>query len=137
MTAPSTVDNEAIYQSFVEDVLNAKNVEAAENFFAASFIDHSLPPDIPATLEGFKDWYKMFAAAFPDARWDLDVIFSYGDLVARQQSVRATHTGEFMSMPPTGRTINVAEAGIVRFEGGRMVEFWGVFDEARLMQQLG
>lgn len=29
------------------------------------------------------------------------------------------------------------EVGIVRFLGGRMVEFWGALDEARLLRQLG
>jgi predicted ester cyclase len=129
--------NEAIYRRFVDEVLNAGDPEAADRFFAPEFVDHSLPEGVPGTLAGFKQWFDAFRRAFPDARWEIDVILAGGDLVARQQTFRATHVGEYLGVPPTGREVRASEAGIVRFDGGRMVEFWGVFDESALLRQLG
>jgi len=128
--------NEARLRRFVDEVLNTGNVDAADEFIAADLVDHSLPPDVPGTLDGFKEWFSMFHAAFPDARWEIGVLLSRGNLVAREQSVRATHLGEYAGIAPTGRAVTTSEVGIVRFRDGRMEEFWGVLDEARLMHEL-
>ena len=79
---------------------------------------------------------RVFRRAFPNARWEIDVIFGKDDLVARQQTFTATHEGEYLGVEPTGQDVRASEAGIVRFAGGRMVEFWGVFDDAGLLRQL-
>ena len=60
------------------------------------------------------------------------MIFEEGNLVAHQKTVRGTHTGDLFGMLPTGRTVETHEVGIARFDDGKMVEFWGSFDEARL-----
>ncbi|WP_175364561.1 ester cyclase [Mycobacterium lentiflavum] len=39
--------------------------------------------------------------------------------------------------PPTGRKIDVATWGILRFENGQAVERWGLADNLAIMQQLG
>ncbi len=128
--------NEAIYRRFLDEVLNGGDPDAADRFFAPELIDHSLPPGVPGTLEGFKQWFDEFRRAFPDARWEIEVIFGKDDLVARQQTFTATHEGEYLGVEPTGQDVRASEAGIVRFAGGRMVEFWGVFDDAGLLRQL-
>ena len=128
--------NEAIYRRFLDEVLNRGDTDAADRFFAPELIDHSLPPDVPGTLEGFKQWLDEFRSAFPDAHWEIDVIVGDDDLVARQQTFNATHAGEYLGFEASGRELTASEAGVVRFEGGRMVEFWGVFDEAGLVRQL-
>ena len=48
-----------------------------------------------------------------------------------------THTGEFMGIPPTGRSFDVPTFGILRFADGRAVERWGFADNMAMMQQLG
>jgi predicted ester cyclase len=133
----SAEENKAIYCRFVQEVLNQGNVAASDRFFAPEFVDHSLPPDMPGNVAGFKEWLKMFRTAFPDQRWELEVILAEGDLVAHHKRVWGTHTGEFMGLAPTGKRINTAEIGIIKFAHGRMVEFWGMFDEEKLKQQLG
>jgi len=52
--------------------------------------------------------------------------------------VTGTHSGEFMGMPATGKSIDVHAVDIVRFGGdGLGREHWGVFDAMGMMQQLG
>lgn len=65
------------------------------------------------------------------------MIFEEGNLVAHQKTVRGTHTGDLFGMLPTRRTVETHEVGIARFDDGKMVEFWGSFDEARLLRQVG
>ena len=48
-----------------------------------------------------------------------------------------THKGEFMGIPPTGKKGTATLIDIVRVIGGKVVERWGIMDQAELMKQLG
>jgi predicted ester cyclase len=50
----------------------------------------------------------------------------------------ATHRGEFMGIPPTGKSFTVNNADTCKFTNeGLICEHWGVFDVAAMMRQLG
>ena len=133
----SAEENIAIYRRFVEQVLHAGNADAADEFMAVELIDHSLPPDVPGTREGFKEWFRMFHAAFPDAKWILEFIDGKGDIVYHHKSFVGTHRGEYLGVAGTGKQIRGQETGIIRFKDGKMVEFWGTFDDFGIARQLG
>jgi len=59
-----------------------------------------------------------------------------GDKVAVLVNWRATHRGEYMGIPPTGKKIDITVAFLIRIVAGRWVEFWNVTDVS-LIQQLG
>ena len=48
-----------------------------------------------------------------------------------------THQGEFMGIPATGKDFHIDEIHIVRIEGGKMMEHWGIANSMTMMQQLG
>ena len=60
-----------------------------------------------------------------------------GDEVWIHHVSRGTHKGEWMGMPATGKSIEVAAIDRVRVRDGRMTEHWGVTDIMTMMQQLG
>lgn len=121
--------NVATMRGFLEEVLNGGNVDKAGDYLSEHMIDHSLPPDVPATIEGFRAWFSEFTSNFPDAVWSMDAITVDGDRVARQQTFTATHA-------PTGKRVTAGEVGIARLENGKVAEYWGVFDEKALEHQL-
>jgi predicted ester cyclase len=133
----SADENVAIYRRFAEKVLNKGNVDAADEFFVPTFIDHSLPPDMPGTLDGFKEWLTMFHNAFPDGEWTIDFIAATGDIVARHPCFVGTHRGENLGVAGTAKPIRTRETGIVRFKDGKMVEFWGTFEDFGTARQRG
>ncbi|WP_368077056.1 ester cyclase [Rhodococcus sp. W8901] len=49
----------------------------------------------------------------------------------------ATHTGEFLGIPATGRRIEFDEVLIMRVSAGRITEVWALADELSLLEQLG
>lgn len=108
--------NTSTYGRFVAGVLNKKNVDAVEQFFAPQFLDHSLAAmGIEGTVAGFKEWFQMFHAAFPDARWTIEYIDDKGDWVYHHKTVVGTHQGEYLGVEATGKTINSQETGLIRF----------------------
>jgi predicted ester cyclase len=48
-----------------------------------------------------------------------------------------THQGEYMGIPPTGKSVTYSEIFIVRFARGRIAETWGVVDVFSQIRQLG
>jgi predicted ester cyclase len=121
--------NVATMRGFLEEVLNGGNVEKAGDYLSDEMVDHSLPPGVPGSIEGFREWFAEFTSTFPDAVWTMEAITADGDRIARHQSFTATHA-------PTGKKVSAGETGIARLEGGRVVEYWGVMDEKALDRQL-
>jgi predicted ester cyclase len=67
---------------------------------------------------------------------EIDDLFSVDDKVVLRITTRATHSGEFHGIAPTGRAITMTGIVIYRFRGGRIAESWGELDFAGLWRQL-
>jgi predicted ester cyclase len=74
--------------------------------------------------------------AFPDTVSVVRDIIAEGDRVAARWTTQATHRGEFMVVPPTGKSIHVTWFGIFHLSGGRIVESWDTFNVVEMMRQL-
>ena len=65
-------------------------------------------------------------------------IVAEGDRVVVRSMLSGTQQGEFMGIAATGKPVSVQMIDIVRFDSaGKVVEHWGVMDQATMMQQLG
>jgi predicted ester cyclase len=51
--------------------------------------------------------------------------------------MHATHTGRLGDLAPTGRPVRLASVIIYRFDTGRVVEEWEIFDKLGMYEQLG
>ena len=96
------------------------------------------PLPIEATgAEALKEVFARLHRAFPDLHVTVEDLIAEGDKVVARNSVSGTHQGEYMGLPPTGRTVTYNEIFIVRFADGRIAETWGVVDVLSQMKQLG
>jgi len=84
-----------------------------------------------------KGLIRTFYAAFPDYTHTPDEILAVGDRVVLRTTNRATHTGDFQGIPPTGRRISFGQVAIYRMADGKISEVWEEADLLGLMQQLG
>jgi C-1 hydroxylase len=87
--------------------------------------------------EGFREEFAYWYAAFPDASVTVEDLIAEGDRVAIRITGRATHGGEFMGLPATGKGIEAQEIHIARVEDGKIAEIWAAPDLFRVLQQLG
>ena len=134
----SADDNKALVRRFVTDAWNKHNPAVVDEIYAANFVDRS--PDTPGiahTRDGLKQFIGVYLRGFPDANITIDDQLVEGDKVVTRWTGRGTQTGEFMEMPPTGKTVAVPGVQIDRFSGGRIVESWTYFDQLGMLQQLG
>jgi steroid delta-isomerase-like uncharacterized protein len=136
--AMSAEDNKALVRRFFEDSWNKHHPAVVDEIFSADFVDRSPElPGIPHTREGVKQLMGMYLRGFPDATITVEDQLVDGDRVVTRWTGRGTHTGEFMDLPPTRKTVTVAGIQIDRISGGTIVESWTSFDQLGMLQQLG
>jgi steroid delta-isomerase-like uncharacterized protein len=133
----TTVDHATTLRSAYARI-NAGDIDGFGELLADDFVEHDEVPGLPPTKEGVLAYFGSLLTAFPDMRMDVeDLIASENKAVARVKAM-ATHQGEFMGVPPTGKAVEIQLIDIMRFDdAGLVCEHWGVADMLSLMQQLG
>jgi predicted ester cyclase len=139
-TEPTKSDpgaNAALIRRFYDEVFNRGNTAFADDVHGAGYRYHDItvlgPPVDHATYMARN---AGFAAAFPDRKVQIeDLIATAGRVIARGV-MHATHSGLLGDIAPTGRKVRLAFTIIYRFEQGRVVEEWEIFDKLGMYQQL-
>lgn len=130
--------DKALVRRFVEEIFNRGNMSVVDEFFAPDFVEHEeLPAGIPNDREGVIQLTTMLRSAFPDFKATIDDIITEGNKVVIRMTWRGTQEGEFMGVPPSGKSVSVGVIDIIRIGDGKFVEHWGQMDSMGMMQQLG
>ena len=133
----STEQNKALVRRFIEEVITRGNMSLVDEMVAFDYVGHPTPPGLPPGREGFKMTANMFHSAFSDMKTPIHDIIADGDKVAVNMTHSGTHTGEFMGIAPTGKSISFEEICVLRIANGKIAEYWGQVDNTAMMQQLG
>ena len=130
-------ENRRTARRLVVELFNAGNQELIDLLLAPGFVDHALPPGVPPTREGFRSMIPVLREAFPDLEYVIEDQIAEGDRVAQRLTARGSLQGEFMGMPPTGKSAEWQEMHIYRFDAeGLLAEHWDVTDSLGMMMQL-
>jgi len=132
----STEENKAVMR-LIEEAYNKGNLAGVDGVVASNFLFRSPGMEVKG-LESYKQQIITgMRTAFPDLYFATDDMVAEGDKIAIHYTMTATHKGEFMGIPATGKKVNVSGISIVHFKDGKMVESWGNMDDLGMMQQLG
>jgi predicted ester cyclase len=132
----STEDNKAILQQVIR-LQESGDLNTVDQVIAPNWVNHdpSLPP--LQGYEGFKQLTMLFRSAFPGFQTEIEDMLAEGDKVSARFRLRATNSGSFQGMPPTGKAVDVTGTGIFRIVDGKMTDNWVNLDMLGLLQQLG
>jgi predicted ester cyclase len=126
--------NKAALRRIVDEIINGGDLDAIDELVHPEYVDGY---GGPSGRGGYRVLVATMRSAFPDLRMTIDDLVAEGDLVCGRFTIRATHTGDFMGMAPTGRAIELPAMGMIRFRDGQMLERWNVSDVHGLLEQLG
>ena len=122
----SAEENKALVRQEQEELWNhTGDLDAAGDLFA------------PELAEAARQEAADFRRGFPDVVSTIEDIVAEGGRVAVRWRARATHLGEYVGVPPTGKEVEFTGISMYRIEGGRIAESWTVEDELGLMRQIG
>jgi steroid delta-isomerase-like uncharacterized protein len=140
MSTDEEARNKATFRRF-DDVVNSGNAETISKMIDEfvepdAMIRTPLPLDVTGA-EALKQVWTALLKAFPDLHLTVEDMIAEGDKVVVRNTVTGTHRGEYMGLPPTGKSVTYNEIFIFRFVDGRVAETWGVVDVLSQMKQLG
>jgi predicted ester cyclase len=111
--------------------------ETLERTFHPDYVSHTSPPETPPGMATALDLRAFLSRTFSDVRYRLIETVVDGDLVATYTRMSAIHTGDTFGFPGTGEPFDVEQMHLMRFaDDGRIVEHWGVRDDAGMMRQI-
>jgi steroid delta-isomerase-like uncharacterized protein len=134
----SAEENKAIARRHFEELWQKGDVSVADEIYAADAVGHD--PMNPAHAdypESERQAIVRDNTAFPNPQVTIEDQIAEGDKVVTRWTFRATHSGDFMGMPPSGKRLDVTGVHIHRIAGGKIVEIWAHPDSLGFMQQLG
>ena len=128
--------NSVTARRYYEEVLNERKFDVLDELAVEEYAENDPLPGQGNGREGLKQRVAMIQDAFGQT-------FTIEDMVAEDDKVvvrwtgSGSHSGEFLGIPPTGKSFSIAGIDIHRFVDGQMAEHWHVVDQLSLLQQLG
>jgi len=129
--------NKAVSRRYLEEAWNKNNLAVVDELLAPDHVNHSPGPELPPGPEGAKMFIGVYKGGFPDTHIHIEDQMAEGDKVFTRWSAHGTHSGDFMGIPATGKSVTVTGMIVDRIANGKIVESWSEFDQMGMMQQLG
>ena len=91
----------------------------------------------PMDLAGHDGFGKAFYGGFPDIGHTIEDTIADDSKVAVVFTLRGTHTGDFMGIPPSQKKIDIGAIAVLKVTGGKVTELRAQFDQLGMLKQLG
>jgi predicted SnoaL-like aldol condensation-catalyzing enzyme len=120
----STEVNRAAMRRIFDDVINGKNLDAADELYADEHVLHPQASGVGPGAEGMKQAFAGLHEEFPDVEVEIHSLVAEGDMVAVRVTFSGTHA-------PSGERTVWPEVVFTRFSDGKAVESWELLDTGR------
>ena len=122
---------------FAEALLDSNSQRIDEVVTADARFHELEAAGFPPGPQGFRVFRSQLNAAFPDEHVVImSMRFPEENIIETELACTATHRGELMGIPATGKRVNFTVYTRNRFAGERMAERWDRTDFAGLLAQL-
>jgi predicted ester cyclase len=117
-----TSKNKALMRRVYEEMWNKGQPALAVEIFTQ-----------PAGVERF---VSQFLVSFPDLQHTIEEMIAEDDQVAVRFSASGTHTGQWMHLVATGKSIHYTGVTVARIVGNKIAEHHTWWDKAGLVEQV-
>lgn len=119
-------ENMGVIRRHFEEAINEHDVSVYDNIMA---LDYRLTVGLRDDLleggrRGYQNGLQQFWEGFPDMRVEILDLIAEDDRVVAHYIERATHTGTYADLPPTGRSYIKHGFGLYVVREGLMVSGW-------------
>ncbi|MHA7649095.1 ester cyclase [Mycobacterium sp. ML4] len=126
--------NKALVRRHLLEAINRKQPGLWAEIMSEDFDIHH--PLVEAGRVGYARAIDVLWRAFPDVSIEILDLVAEDDRVVARYVDRGTHLGEFMGLPPSGRTYAKHGFAMYRIAGGRLAEAWIQEDDLAFQTQL-
>ena len=130
--------NKALVRLWIEEGWNKdRNAEVVDQVFAQDWVDGNPNfADQPKGIAGAMYFVEQYRKAMPDIQFTITHLIADADFVTFRFEAEATHQGEFMGIPATGRRVKVSGIVIHKVVNGRFAKSWNEVDLLGLRSQI-
>jgi predicted ester cyclase len=134
----TTNEREAIARRYVAEVFTGSDAERARDYFTPDIAWHGGALGTITGVDTVVPVLGGFIGALSDIQASVQDAIASNDLVALRLVVTATHTGNLLGVPSTGRPVRWDAVDIYRVtDDGRISEQWAFEDLAAILSQVG
>ena len=105
-----------------EEILNKGNLDFIDDAFAANYVNNGSRYG----REGIKQVLARLRSAFHDLHVTIAPLIAEGEMVAFHRISHGTHTGEYIGIPATNKTMRWETMIMSRIVEGKIVEEWSI-----------
>ena len=133
-----STDVKEVSRRLMEEAWNNRMLNVVDEVIDPSYTYHDPnSPDFPQGPQGYRARILFYEKAFPDMHFDVEDVIAEGDRAVIRWQASAIHRGDLLGIPATGRSISGPGMNIMRFENGKIVEEWCVWDALGVLRQIG
>lgn len=129
-------ENVGLALRWFEEVWNQRRAETIDELLTNESINYSESGPLRGKLEFQEKALAVFLSAFPDLRITVEGTVAERDEVVVRWSVKATHLGDGLGFPATGRAVSFRGMTWIRFRDGKMIEGRDCWNQAGLIGSL-
>jgi predicted ester cyclase len=128
-------ENKDVIKRMFNEIINEGQLDLVDELFDSEFTSET--PQGTLDRDGFKQYVADWRQGFPDIRCEVDDLIEEGNHIAWSVRATGTHSGEFMGIPATGRTVDFDSLNIGEFRNGRGFRHKVLMNDMKMMSQLG
>ena len=133
----SAQENTRVVSELFDRFFNGRDIQSVEKLVHPDYLFHNGPPGGPKGRDSFVRGMGRVWTSFPDLHFEVRHLVGDGDIVVVRSDVTATHQGDFMGIPATGRSVALGVADFYRLADGVIVEHWDVVDNFSTLARIG
>lgn len=128
--------NTAIIRRFYEEVYNQGREDVLDEIISSDYLDYGHNPP-GRGIDGAKADFRSGQGIFGNVHFTHHNLIALGDQVVVRWTGSLTHTGKFMGVAPTGKTIDLTGISIYRLANGKLTETRNAVNWLTLLQEIG
>ena len=130
-----TIDaNKALVRRFIDEIFVRGRPEAVDVLLADDFVSHTWR----STGDGKGDLKRAIdrlSTVLADVSFTVEDVIAEGDISCLLNLHEKI--GQFMGVPPSGKSYSIGEIHVFRVRDGKLTEHWHQYDQLGMMRQLG
>lgn len=88
-------------------------------------------------LQANKEFNTSLFQGFPNIKQTIADMVAEENKVVYRTTITGKHTGEFLGIPPTNKSVKINDFTLLKINNGQIVEWWYECNLLELMKQLG
>jgi steroid delta-isomerase-like uncharacterized protein len=133
-----STENKNIVRRLYDEVWNKRKLDLVAEIISPS---HALNDPFVSGSQVGPEMYRRrileLTASFPDLRFTLDDLIAEKEKVVAAWVISATHKGDFMNIPATGKKVSMEGITIHYMRNGKILDSNARWDTVGLLRQLG